>query len=123
MCSKLNQTKISLDAPQWFKFANEKSTQALNELLIKNEDTISIFSKHQQWITLTPRSKNRRKPLEKVKVIKMDETSKIMPKWMQNKHVTQPCPDTFRSAEYNSLKNVRDNYFILFIGKEICCTG
>ena len=57
----------------------------LNDKL-NNEETVSIFSKFQKWITVTPKHKNRKRPLEKEKIESMDKTSKIMPNWMQAKH-------------------------------------
>lgn len=57
----------------------------LNDKL-NNEETISIFSKFQKWITVTPKAKNRKRPIEKEKIESMDKTSKIMPNWMQPKH-------------------------------------
>lgn len=53
---------------------------------MKNEETLSIFSKFQKWITVTPNSQNRKRPLEKEKIKSMDKTSKIMPNWMQPKY-------------------------------------
>lgn len=53
---------------------------------MKSEETISIISKFQRWITVTPKTKNRKRPLERERIQSMDKTSKIMPKWMQPMH-------------------------------------
>jgi hypothetical protein len=78
-----------------------------NEAFEKKGDTLSVFSRFQKWITVTPKNKNRRKALEKVKITKMEETSKIMPNWMQikvNKEAIKP--DEMISTEYQSFKDV-----------------
>lgn len=82
---KIERTTISNDAPDWFNVVNENKLKMLNEKLNK-EETISIFSKFQKWITVTPKRRNRKFPLEKEKIEKMDKTSKIMPNWMQSKY-------------------------------------
>lgn len=54
---------------------------------MQKEDTMCILSKFQKWITVTPKSKNRKRPLENQKKDTMDQTSRIMPKWMQLKEI------------------------------------
>ena len=76
---------ISNDAPQWFKVMTPTKQERFNAKM-KNEETLSIFSKFQKWITVTPNSQNRKRPLEKEKIKSMDKTSKIMPNWMQPKY-------------------------------------
>ena len=39
-----------------------------NEKLNK-EDTLFIISRYQSWITVTPKGKNRKRPLEKLKAV------------------------------------------------------
>ena len=103
----MTRTKISDAAPQWFNVVNEGKLKAIEEKMIKNEDTLSVFSRYQKWITVTPRSKNRKHPLEKMKKLKMEETSKIVPNWMQIKnHKEEMKEDTLKSAEYVSSRNV-----------------
>jgi hypothetical protein len=71
--------------------------------MIQKEDTLSVFSRYKKWITVTPRSKNRKMPLEKIKAEKTEETSKIMPKWMQISAISaKPNYDELKSAEYLS---------------------
>jgi hypothetical protein len=46
-------------------------------------------------------------PLEKIKNSKKDETSKIMPSWMQIQiEKGKLRPDEMRSEKYNSIRNV-----------------
>lgn len=73
---------ISKDAPEWFNVIDDKKLKALDDKM-KSEETVSIISKFQSWITVTPKTKNRKRPLEKERIESMDKTSKIMPKWMQ----------------------------------------
>ena len=61
------------------------------------EDTIFVLSKFNRWVTVTPKSKNRKRPLESQRVVikfilfqeSMDQESRVMPQWMQI-HVTKP---------------------------------
>ena len=82
-----------------------------------------MFSRYNKWITVTPKSKNRRKPLEKMKIEKMDETSKIMPNWMQIKgKKDMELYGMFKSAEYNSIRHVCF-FFKFYLGAKYCCFG
>ena len=104
----MNRTKISDGAPEWFHVITDEKQNKWNDQLAKNEETISVFSRFNKWITVTPKNKNRRNAMEKIKTTKMDETSKIMPNWMQIKFdKNKISQDVFKSTEYNSLKNVR----------------
>jgi hypothetical protein len=102
----MNRTKVSNEAPDWFKVVTEEKIKKYDEHVIKNEETLSVFSRYQKWITVTPRTKNRRKSLERQKITKMEETSKIMPSWMQIKKQEVKVPDQLQTTEYNSMRNV-----------------
>jgi hypothetical protein len=105
---KQSRTKVSVAAPEWMRVVTEEKNKKYNEILCNNEETLSIFSRYNQWITVTPKTKNRRKPLEKLKIEKMDETSKIMPNWMQIKvKKDMDLYGMFKSVEYNSIRNVK----------------
>jgi hypothetical protein len=92
------------------RVVTDEKNKKYDEILCKNEETLSIFSRYNQWITVTPKTKNRRNPLEKMKIEKMDETSKIMPNWMQIKvKKDMNLYGMFKSAEFNSMRNV--NFF------------
>ena len=100
-----NKTKISKDAPEWFNVVPEWKVKQFNDYIKKNEDTISIFSRYQNWITVDPKNMDRRHPLEKSKVNQMIQTSKIMPKWMELTHTK--CgknPENLKSVEYYPIK-------------------
>jgi len=112
---KKNRTKVSLQAPEWFKVVTDEKNEKYDKIIAKNEETLSVFSRYNKWITVTPKSKNRRKPLEKMKIEKMDETSKIMPNWMQIKvKKDMELYGKMRSAEYNSIRHVRNFFFFIF---------
>ena len=112
---KKSRTKVSLNAPEWFKVVTDEKNKQYNDLICKNEETLSIFSRYNKWITVTPKSKNRRKPLEKMKIEKMDETSKIMPNWMQiRSKKDMELYGKMKSAQYNSIRHVINFLFFLF---------
>lgn len=95
------KTKISKDAPDWFNVCPDWKVKQFDDYLVKNEDTISVFSRYQNWITVTPKHKDRRHPLEKAKATKKEQTSRIMPKWMEirNSQSTR-LPENLKSVEY-----------------------
>jgi len=78
---KRNLMDCSKESPQWFNALTEESKKNLDEKL-KNDGTVFVLSKFQNWITVTPELRNRNQPLEKARV-KLDHESKIMPQWMQ----------------------------------------
>jgi hypothetical protein len=110
---KKTRTKISKEAPEWFKVVTDEKAEYYDNLIAKTEDTLNVFSRYQKWITVTPRSKNRKYPLEKQKKSNMEETSKTMPKWMQIKHGSRNIQmDPMKTAEYQSYKTGK-KYMVL----------
>ena len=112
------QTKTSKDAPGWFESVPSWKIKQFNEYLEKNEDTIHILSKHQNWITVTPKSKDRTHPLEKMKAINLEATSKIMPKWMEIKSKQQNRVENLKSVEYYPIRQKAKGLMIL-VDKEL----
>ncbi len=103
---KQNGTKVSKGAPEWFQVVTDEKNKKFDEIISKNEETLNILSRYSNWITVTPKSKNRRYPLEKMK-IKLDETSRIMPNWMQIKaKKDMELYNMMKPAEYNSVRHV-----------------
>ena len=88
------------------------------EHLARNEDTIRIISKHQNWITTTPMANDRRHPLEKLKVPKGEETSKLMPKWMEIKYKNFKREEVLKSVEYSPIKQ-KCKKLMVFVDKDI----
>ncbi len=104
---KQNRTKVSEAAPEWFKVVTDEKNQKFDAIIAKNEETLSILSRYKSWITVTPKSKNRKLPLEKMKIKHFDETSRIMPNWMQIKaKKDKELFEMMRTAEYNSMRDV-----------------
>lgn len=103
----MNRTKISDGAPEWFNVVDKGKIDRYNEAM-KKEDTMMIFSRYQKWITVTPRGKNRKYPLEKLKVLDMDKTSRIMPNWMQIKNppLNPSNRVEMKSIIYNPIREV-----------------
>ena len=83
-----------------------------------NEDTINIFSKHQNWITVNPKTMDRNHPLEKMKAENMEVTSKIMPKWMEIDHKNIKQNENFQKAEYIPIKQ-KAKKLIVFVDKDL----
>ena len=50
---------------------SDRKLKEINENL-KKEDTLFIISRFKNWITVTPKSKNRKNPLEKIKAVKLN---------------------------------------------------
>jgi hypothetical protein len=111
---KQNRTRVSKAAPEWFQVVSDEKNKKIDEKISKNEETLFLLSRYNRWITVTPKSKNRRLPLEKMKIEKLDSTSRITPNWMQiGAKKDMLMYDMMRSSEYNSMRCV--NIFSLFI--------
>ena len=109
---------MSKNAPEWFNILPDWKIEQYKEYLAKNEDTINILSKHQNWITTSPRTYDRKHPLEKKKALNMEETSKIMPKWMEIKHKINQKEEDFKSIEYYPIKQ-KCKKLMAFVDKDI----
>lgn len=84
--------KASNDAPQWMKRKPKRHDSKDDD-----NETIAVFSRFNQWITVSPKSRSRNKAFEKTKHNKENQTL-IRPKWMHSTY-----------WNYNSKK---DNSFI-----------
>lgn len=80
------KTKISDDAPEWFDVFPSWKVKQYNDYIAKNQTTLNVLSKQQNWITVSSKTKDRRHPLEKIIQTKKETTSKIMPEWMESKY-------------------------------------
>ena len=99
--------------PEW-------KVKLFKEELIKKEDTIKVFSRYQNWITVTPKKQDRRKALEKIKILKKDVTSKLMPKWMEIKNKDIKIDkDKFKLMEYNNPLRQKANKMMVYVDKDI----
>ena len=116
--SRIDNKKVSKNAPEWFNILPDWKIEQYKEYLAKNEDTINILSKHQNWITTSPRTYDRKHPLEKKKALNMEESSKIMPKWMEIKHKINQKEEDFKSIEYYPIKQ-KCKKLMAFVDKDI----
>ena len=90
------------------------------EEIAKKEDTIKVFSRYQNWITVSTQNPDRRKALEKIKILKKDVTSKLMPKWMELKHRENRHNDEkFKLVEYNYPLRQKPNKMMIYVDKDI----
>ena len=87
------------------------------DYIARNEDTISVFSKHQSWITTSPLTNDRRHPFEKQKASNI-ETSKIMPKWMEIKFKGMKKEENLKSVEYYPIRQKCKKQMV-FVDKEL----
>ena len=97
----------SNELPCCFQVVNEDKMKRIQSELEK-EETIMVLSKNKSWITVTPRSKNRRKCLENIKA-KPHEVSRTMPQWMvlNSKYKQSNCnrKDIFKGVDHISIRN------------------
>ena len=117
--SNPNKTKISKEAPEWFDIVPEWKAKLFDKSLIKKEDTIMVFSRYQNWITVTPKGKDRKKALEKIKTLKKEQTSKVMPKWMEIENKTKKPEEIFKIVEYNNPVRQKTKGLMAFVDKII----
>ncbi|MCQ2819771.1 MAG: hypothetical protein MJ252_21105 [archaeon] len=99
-------------APEWFNVCPEWKQKKFREDLIKQQDTVAVFSRYNNWITVTPKHMDRRHPLEKEKMRDEKGTSRIMPYWMTYKSIKgQKDPEIFKSKEYYPIRQKVKKYF------------
>ena len=97
-------------------------TKLFKEELAKKKETITVFSKNQNWLTVTPREQDRKKALEKNKILDMDVTSKLMPNWMEIKYKKDNNiigSDKFKSVEYNYPLKQKPKRIMAFVDKDL----
>lgn len=87
------------------------------DYIAKNEDTIRVLSKHQNWITTSPLTNDRKHPFEKQMASNV-ETSKIMPKWMELKFRNTKREENLKSIEYYPIRQKCKKQMI-FVDKDL----
>ncbi len=66
---RMKVTETSKDAPNWFGVLEKPSSKIPPENAPTFNGTLTYLSKIQGWITVTPKHKNRSRPLEKAKIV------------------------------------------------------
>ena len=61
----------------------------------KPQKMMQIISKTQGWMTVTPKNKNRKKPIEKKPKGDVAQVNELSPVWMQVEH-QKPGPDPLK---------------------------
>ena len=112
-----SRTKVSNDAPEWFDICPDWKIKKFNEEIAKKNDTLSVFSRYQNWITVTPKNRDRRHALEKKKTTNMEETSSIMPKWMESQYKGK-LPENMKRVEYYPIKQ-KAKGMMIWVDKDI----
>jgi hypothetical protein len=93
--------------PNWLKVCDLKKLDEINDHYIQNKESLHILSKFNRWITVTPTKKDRKRPLEKVRINNL-ESSKIIPYWMQIKPEIK-VEDMFKQARVDhSIKGPKE---------------
>ena len=99
--------------PEW-------KAKLFKDEISNKEDTIKVFSRYQNWITVDSRNLDRRKALEKIKILKKDVTSKLMPKWMEIKdREKKNNDDKFKLVEYNKPLRQKASKLMAYVDKDI----
>ena len=82
--SGVNKEKYHKTTPDYLRILERPQNQ-VDPCSSKGFDgTMTIVSRNQGWITVTPKNKNRKKPVEKFGVAgDAAKTSKLTPNWMQ----------------------------------------
>ena len=108
---------ISNNSPGWFNVMPEWKIKQFRDYMARNEDTMSVLSKHQNWITISPFTNDRRHPFEKQKASNIG-TSKIMPKWMEIKFKNVKKEENLKSVEYYPIRQKCKKQMV-FVDKEL----
>ena len=87
--------------------------------MAKKEDTITLLSRYRNWLTVTPKNKDRRKAFERAKITNMEVTSKLMPKWMEIESKTDKNSDKFKSVEFNGALKQKSSKMMALVDKDL----
>lgn len=68
-CQQITDT--SKDCPNWFGVLEKPCNQIPPEKAPTFNGTLTYLSKIQGWITVTPKHKNRTRPIEKMKIVRL----------------------------------------------------
>ena len=112
------KTKISDDAPAWFDVFPKWKKKQYNDYISKNETSLNILSKQQNWITVNSKTKDRRYPLERNIQTEKETTSKIMPEWMESKYNDCLQKDNFKLVEYYPTKQ-KAKQLLCYVDKDL----
>ena len=94
---------MSKDAPQWFHITNEAQLKKVNDIVTQKEESIRVFSRFNNWITVSPKSKSRKHAFEKNISTNKQNRDKVIPKWMQQPVDKSKIPEhKFKPVEYLS---------------------
>lgn len=87
----------------------------LHEYFKKTEDTLNVLSKYQNWITVSTKTRNRKRPLEKLKPTNPNLNDKLLPSWMviKGKNKFRKSDEVFKSIEYYPIKEKTRGRMIL----------
>ena len=97
--------------PEWKK-------KQYNDYISKNQTSLNILSKQQNWITVNSKTKDRRHPLEKNIQTEKEITSKIMPEWMESKYNDCIHKDDFKLVEYYPTKQ-KAKQLLSYVDKDL----
>ena len=104
--------------PEYFRIL-DKPQNKVDPCSSKGFDgTMTIISKNQGWITVTPKNKNRKKPVEKFGVSgDAAKTSKLTPNWMQCQY-PKNTTDNMRSVVPNTMNLKKEQNRTYLVDKE-----
>ncbi len=100
--------------PNWLKVCDLKKLDEINDQYIQNKESLHILSKFNNWITVTPNKKDRKRPLENIRITNL-QNSKIIPNWMQAKPVTK-VDDLFIKARID--ENLKGPKEVILIDRD-----
>ena len=67
--AKPHITNVSRQSPNWFSTNAETTKKEIDNFYVQNTQSLHVLSRFRDWITVTPKSKNRRNPLENAKLV------------------------------------------------------
>lgn len=104
----------SKTTPDCFRILENKNNQNKVENAKNFDGTMTIISRNQGWITVTPKHKNRQKPVEKFGVSgDAAKCNVLSPQWMQSQHPKNKTDQMQRQVP--STTNLRNESFRTFL--------
>ena len=108
---------IKIFINDWFHIFPDWKIKQLNEHIAKNEEAIHLLSKQQKWITISPKTRDRRHPLEKSKVMNDENHDKLIPKWMKIRPNIK-TKDNFKAVGFSPI-GTKSTKMMMLVDKQL----
>ena len=108
---RLSSNYESKEFPNYLKVYDNSGIKAIDNYYASQNKNLSVLSRFNHWITIDPKSKDRKHYMEKIKNDLRCE-SKVSPEWMQINPKIRP-PNLFKAIQWKN--TMKDNTKVTFL--------